>query len=159
MRTLLLIAAAIALLTVGAGQTMLRWHADSATAQRVPQFREPIPILLRLAPVDTVPYGQFEQQLSRLTQGNVVLDMRALESLEAAEDLVLHWRSQHAVDAHLVCWLAPADIDLATGVRVLSGAGCSALRVALDGARRAQQVIAYPPATVRDGLRVAASKP
>jgi len=99
------------------------------------------PRLRRLAPVDLVTTAAFARQQGRLSEGHVVVDLQALESLEGGEELVLHWRSNHGADDHLVCWLragvddagATAQADLRDAVAVLSQAGCSALRVAQQG--------------------------
>ncbi len=116
------------------GQAVLRWPAALAGAGPVVQAGTTHPAPRRLVPMDRVAFSQLRLQLEHLTEGNVVLDMRALESLEAAQDLVQHWRDNHPVDAHLVCWLATTEDDpgLASAVRALSDLGCSALHVALD---------------------------
>jgi len=137
MRTLL-IAVSAGVLAAGVvaaavSPAALRWPATVARAEPVVQARAMSPVLRRLAPTDKVEFSQLRRQLEHLTEGNVVLDMRALESFDAARTLVLQWRNNHPVDAHLVCWFAPADDDpgLASAVRALSGLGCSALHVAL----------------------------
>ncbi|MBC7940805.1 MAG: hypothetical protein H7Z19_13750 [Chitinophagaceae bacterium] len=95
-------------------------------------FSAPRPALRTLAPVEKAQHDQLQLQLDKLTDGNVVLDMRSLESLDAAVMLVEDWRNEHPAEAHLVCWLAAADDqDLVTAVRSLSETGCSVLRVAL----------------------------
>jgi hypothetical protein len=134
MRTLLMATAA---LVGAAGLTgaVLRWPDKADTAKTGSDAGASRPALRRLASADKVERDQLQRQLSHLTEGNLVPDMRALESLDAAQTLVLHWRSNHPVDTQLVCWLAATDDnDLSNVVGALSEAGFSALRVhvALD---------------------------
>ena len=132
MRASLLTSSAGALATVGMVGLGLWWHVHTASARPHAEIPAPRPALRTLAPVEKAPYDQLQRQIARLTEGNVVLDMRILESLDAAGTLVDHWRSTHPADAHLVCWLAAAnDPALVTAVRALSETGCNVLRVAL----------------------------
>jgi hypothetical protein len=86
-----------------------------------------------LAPLEVVARSAVHQRLARLADGEVVLDMESLESLEAAEDLVQQWRLNHSGDAQLVCWLAISSVaDLGADMRALSARGCDKLRIALD---------------------------
>mgnify|MGYP000881306129 CR=1 FL=1 len=97
-----------------------------ATAPAVPQ---------RWVPVDMVERRQFQQVQARLPPDAVVLDLEALESLDAALDLVAVWRGNHPADAFLTCWLAIPDHGpaLAAARQALAAQGCSALRVARSG--------------------------
>lgn len=132
MHTALLVSTAGVLVMAGLAGSVIRWHDRTASERSATSFSTPRPALRTLAPVEKAPHDQFERQLAHLTGGNVVLDMRALESLDAAAMMVEHWRNSHPVEAHLVCWLAAADDqDLVTAVRSLSEMGCSVLRVAL----------------------------
>ena len=110
------------------------WGARAAPAAQGPQQAQAAPMLRHLAPVDVVERVSLQQVLARLPPGTVVLDLEALESLDAALDLVQHWRSQNRADAVLTCWLATAGRgpELAEAVQALTEQGCSTLRLALS---------------------------
>ncbi len=121
-----------ALAVVGLVMTGVGWHQYAASGRTTVRDDAPRQSPRTLAPVEKARDDQMQQQLARLTHGNVVLDMRSLESLDGAVTLVEHWREHHPSNEHLVCWLAAADDqNLVTAVRALSETGCSALRVAL----------------------------
>jgi hypothetical protein len=133
MRTLQMATAAV-VMAGGVGLALFAWSGKFAAGAPAAQAEAVTPTVTALVPVELVRHKQVQQQLARLTEGNVVLDMQALESLEAAQDLVLHRRRNHPSQAHLDCWLATNgdERDLVNTVNGLSQSGCSVLHVALD---------------------------
>jgi hypothetical protein len=133
MRTLQM--AAVTVVMAGSlGLTLLIWSGKFAARGPAPQAEVVKPTVTRPLPVELVRRAQVMQQQARLTEGNVVLNMQALESLEAAQNLVMHRRRNHASESHLACWVATDgdEKDLVTTVEALVQAGCSVLHVALN---------------------------
>jgi len=63
----------------------------------------------QLAPIDFARRQQHEALLMHRDPSTVVLDMDALESIDAALELTGHWRHHHSDDAHLTCWVFARD--------------------------------------------------
>jgi hypothetical protein len=143
MRTLQM-ATATVVMAGSVGLALFAWSGKFAAGRPVAQAEAVKSTVTALVPVELVRHKQVQQQLARLTEGNVVLDMRALGSLEAAQDLVLHWRRNHPSEAHLACWVATNgdEKDLVNTVNALSQSGCSVLHVALDIGPAAAPVMA-----------------
>jgi hypothetical protein len=139
-------AAAAAMVTGGLSLAACSGSAGHTSAPAGAETSASAPPLRRLAAVNQVELAQLDRHLAHLLPGHVVLDLRALESLEAAEDLTLHWRSTHPPGAELVCWLRPDgdNAALANAVKTLSMAGCSVLNVALESTRRAGPTTPQP---------------
>lgn len=62
-----------------------------------------------LAPIDFARRQDHEALLLHRNASTVVLDMDALESMDAAQELAAHWRHFHSDDAHLTCWVFARD--------------------------------------------------
>lgn len=139
MRDILLCVGALALAAVGVAQAVVGtgWPllraAHAAQLAPAAQQAHAAPALRQLVPVDRVERSQLQQVLQRLPDGAVLLDLEALESLDAALDLVQNWRANNPADAPLVCWLGATDsgAELAAAVAALSEQGCTRLNVAL----------------------------
>jgi hypothetical protein len=133
MRTLQM-AAATVVMAGSLGLALLSWSGKFAAGGPAAQAEVVKPTVTRPLPVELVQRTQVMQQLALLIEGNVVLNMQALESLEAAQNLVMHWRRNHPAEAHLACWVATEgdEKDLVHTVEALVQTGCSVLHVALD---------------------------
>jgi hypothetical protein len=133
MRTLQM-AAATVVMAGCLGLALLSWSGRYAAGWPAVQAEAFKPSVTRPLPVELVRRAQVMQQLALLIEGNVVLNMQALESLQAAQNLVTHWRRNHPSDAHLSCWVATEgdEKDLVNTVEALVLSGCSVLHVALD---------------------------